>query len=154
VTDYRLIDAKPWHCGQIVRALYAEQHAATVAMGTNNAHREMRLCFDASCIRKAWLIDDRLAALGGISGMTLASSGYIWLAVTKEARRHRFAFVREARRQLAAVMTIKREITAAIIQGDKVGYRFALFLGFHFARDKSAKMPGTLLMKYDWREAA
>lgn len=130
MTDFTIIEAKPYHCGQMSRLLRAEHREAIARVGAD-IHREMRARFDASSFRRAWMIDGRLAALGGVVGTSLSTYGFVWLALTNEARRYPLAVVREARRQLDEIMTVRRELATTIIGGDEAAKRLAVFLGFH-----------------------
>lgn len=134
MTEFRVVEAKPFHCGRMCRILRTEHHEALAMIGAD-IHRELRAAFDASCIRKAWLIDGELAALGGISGSALDAAGYVWLALSKKATHYPVALLKEAKRQLAEVMRTKRELATTIIPTDEAALRLAVFLGFHVAHE-------------------
>lgn len=134
MTSFRIIEAKPWHCGQMARLLRSE-HAQAIAMIGVDSHRELRSVFDASSFRRVWLIDNKMAALGGVTGSKLAATGFVWLALSEGARRFPVAVVHEARRQLDEIMSIKRELATTILNGDTAAKRLAIFLGFHVADD-------------------
>ena len=87
--------------------------------------------FQASPWRRAWLIDGKLAALGGVAGPMMADSGFVWLALAELTRGFPLAIVREARRQLAEIMVVKRELATTVLAGDAAAHRLAIFLGFH-----------------------
>ncbi len=132
---FEIVEAKPYHCGQMARILRIE-HQKAVAMIGIDSHRELRGRFDDSTFRKAWLIDGKLAALGGVTGSRLTSIGYIWLAFSSTATKYPVEIVKESRRQLAAIMTVKRRIYTTILDGDTAAKRFAIFLGFVPADDE------------------
>jgi hypothetical protein len=127
---FEIIEARPYHCGQIVRRLRTEHRAAILGI---NAHQELRDRFEASGFRRAWLIDGNLCALGGVAGGALSRVGYIWLALSQQALDYPIAIVKEAQRQLAEIMTVKRELATVILPNDKAAMRLAIFLGFHVA---------------------
>lgn len=131
---FTIVDARPWHVGQMARRLRVE-HLRAVALAGLDAHRELRSCYDASCYRKAMFIDDRIIALGGVMAPLLASTGYIWLAMTAEAAKHPVAIAREARRQLDQISTMKIELATTLLSDDDAARRFAIFLGFHVGHD-------------------
>lgn len=149
MTTFQIIDARTWHCGQMARVLHAEGHRSTVALGIRRAHQEMRTCFDASCVRKAWLVDGQIAVLGGVVGTMLSTTGYLWMAVSARARRYPVAFCKEAHRQLAQVMQTKQEMTATIVGDDRTAIQFALWLGFEFAPGPAED--GLLHVTFTWR---
>lgn len=134
MTAFSIIPAKPWHCGQMVRLLRHE-HASAIARLGVDSHRELRERFAASAFRRAWLINGQLAALGGVTGAAMAGHGFLWLALSETARRYPVAIVKEARRQLAEIMLVKRELATTILDGDAAAQRLAIFLGFHVAEE-------------------
>jgi hypothetical protein len=140
---FETIEARPYHCGQIVRRLRREHRAAIVGI---NAHQEIRDRFLASSFRRAWLIDGELCALGGVVGGALSTVGYIWLVLSQRALDHPVAVVREARRQLDDIMATRHELAAVIIPQDKAALRFAIFLGFHVA-DQGLGSPASTRME-------
>jgi hypothetical protein len=129
LTTFSIIPAKPWHCGQMCRLLRHEHREAVNNIGID-AHVELRARFDNSGYRKAWLIDGKLAGLGGITGSEMESTGLIWLALSQDATRHASAVAREARRQVEDIMITKRSLVATILDGDVGSRRFIEFLGF------------------------
>lgn len=126
---FEIVDAKPWHCGQMCRLLRVEHHRSLAMIGAD-VHRELRARFDESSYRKAWLIDGRLAALGGMTGTAMSAHGLIWMALSHDAMRFPLAVVKEARRQIDMMMMVRRELATMILGGDETSRRFAVFLGF------------------------
>lgn len=138
MTDFTIIEARPWHCGQMTRLMRLE-HQKAIAMIGIDSHRELRARFDASAFRRAWLINGKLAALGGVTGSRLEPSGMVWLALSNETLHYPLEIVREARRQLDEIMILKRELITLILDGDESSRRFAVFLGFHAAQPECGK---------------
>lgn len=130
MSEFSIIDARAYHCGQMARRLRVE-HARCITLLGIATHYEMRRSFDESFFRRAWLIDGELSALGGVMGTTLQSAGFVWLALSQSALRYPVAIVKEARRQLAEIMLLKRELATTILPGDDAALRLAIFLGFH-----------------------
>ncbi len=127
--SFTLTEAKPYHCGQMIRLLRKSHRNALIALGVDQ-HRQLRTCFDGSAFRKAWMIDGKLAGLGGVLGTQLSSAGYIWLGVSEEAMKFPVTMVKTARQQLAEIMQTKRLLIATIFEDDKASARFAEALGF------------------------
>ncbi len=126
---FEIIEGREHHCGQISRLLRLG-HREIVARFGIDTHRELRARFDDSAFRRAWLIDGHLAALGGVTGPLLASSGFLWLAISNRAMKYPVAMVREAKSQLEVICEIKRELVTTIMDGDEESKRFAIFVGF------------------------
>jgi len=127
---FEVVEAKEFHCGQILRRLRIEHREAIERVGANS-HRELRALFDSSYLRRAWLIDGKLAALGGVSGSILSHYGFVWIALSNEAMRYPVALIREVKRQIESVMATKSQLVTTIVGGDEAAKRFAVFLGFH-----------------------
>ena len=126
---FAIVEARPYHCGAMARALRLE-HRKAVAVTGYNAHYELAARFRDSAFRRAWMIDGQLAALGGVTGSMIDPAGQVWLALSHRALRYPVHLVREARRQLAEIMTMKHEIATLALGSDDAALRFALFLGF------------------------
>jgi hypothetical protein len=131
---FEVIEAKEFHCGQILRRLRIEHREAIERVGAN-AHHELRALFDSSYLRRAWLIDGKLAALGGVSGSIMSHYGFVWVALSSEAMKYPVALVREAKRQIEEIMATKSQLVTTIVGGDDGAKRFAIFLGFHCDHD-------------------
>lgn len=127
-----VVEARRYHCGQIVRRMRATQRDTIERAGVD-PHREVVRLFNISCIRRAWLVDHRLMALGGVTGTLLSEMGFLWLIMSEDARRYPLAIVKEARRQLDEIMETMQEVTTTISLDDADAVRLATFLGFHIS---------------------
>lgn len=133
-------DAKPWHCGQALRAMRAEHRRALEKLGVGaNQHRELRAIFEASTIRKACFADGKLAALWGVTGTLASNIGYVWLVLTETAMRYPIETVRRARQELAVLMETQFELATTVVAEDPAALRFALALGFHTSHTETEK---------------
>lgn len=132
MTAARIIEARPYHCGQMARRMRSAQRVGLLQAGLD-PHRELRARFDQSYLRRAWLVEDRLAALGGIVGTILSPYGFVWLVLAETTRCYPRAILEEARRQLAEIMATKHELATAVVTGDAAAIRLAAMLGFHVA---------------------
>lgn len=158
---FQIIPARAWHCGQMCRLLRSAHREAVTAIGID-AHRELRDRFEASAFRRAWLVDGRLGALGGVVGSPLATEGFVWLAIAENALRHPVVVAREARRQIDRLMDTRRMLTTLALDDDPRALRFALHLGFEPMSDETGKRwlryavgTGTAVaLRYAMREAA
>lgn len=134
MTEFRIIEGQAHHCGAIVRRLREGQRTALIGLGVN-PHREIRKNFDASAWRRAWLVDGRLAALGGVTGPLIATGGYVWFAMSQQGQRHPIAVARMVRQQLAELMQIKCDLYTTLLPEDTAAIRFADWLGFESAHN-------------------
>lgn len=129
MTDFTIIEGRLWHCGEMTRILRQEQREAVARIGVDS-HRELRARFDASSYRRAWLINGKLAALGGVTGSNISPIGYVWLALSKVATRFPVQVVKEGRRQLTEIGLAKHRLVTGILARDEASIRFAIFMGF------------------------
>ena len=137
---FELVEAKAWHCGAMSRILRLE-HQKAVAMIGLNSHRELRAAFDDSIFRKAWLIDGKLAAIGGVTGPAISSYGLVWLTFSNQATKYPLAIIKMVRGQLDEIMRIKRLLVSSVLEGDEASERFAIFFGFVPATEKDFVSP-------------
>ena len=139
--EFKIVEGRPYHCGQMARILRLDQQKAIAVIGMST-HHEMRDKFDQSTFRKAWLINGRLAAVGGVVGSRLSAFGLVWLAMSNEAMKYPLAVVKEARRQLAEAMETRQMLVTNILDGDEAAKRFAVFLGF-VPYDENESLPAS-----------
>ena len=136
IPDYLIVEARPWNVGQILRRMRKEHREGVVAAGVD-AHRELRMIFEASSFRRACLLDGKLMALWGMTGTLAESTGYAWAVLAEDATRYRRAILHEGRRQVRAMMRQRRELETTVLEDDVAGRRFALKLGFQAARGET-----------------
>lgn len=134
MTTFQIVEARSWHCGAMARLLRAE-HWLALARVRVEVHHELRACFEDSAFCRAWLIDGKLAALGGVRGTLTDPLGYVWLALSARALKFPVAVVREARRQLDEIMATRVELATTLLLDDEAAIRFSVFLGFHVDDD-------------------
>lgn len=109
------------------------EHQKAIAMVGVDTHRELRASYDESYFRRAWIIDGKLAGLGGVRGSFLSPWGFVWLALSHEALKYPIEIVKEARWQMRSILKTKREVYTTILDDDEAAKRFAVFMGFHVA---------------------
>lgn len=129
MVDYTIVEAKPWHCGQMSRLLRHEHQEAIAKIGVNT-HRELRAAFDESCFRRACIVDGKVIALWGVVSPEISAYGIVWLAVAQAIRKYPIALIKEVRHQLAEMMLVKRFLICTVLDNDETAKRFAAFLGF------------------------
>ena len=127
---YEIVEAKPWHVGQLARNLRFEHRALLLVMGLD-PHRELRAIYQSSLVRKACILNGKVAALWGITGTLASGAGFVWLAISNDAARLPIPLIRETRKQLAELMRGRTELITTILADDAAARRFAILLGFH-----------------------
>ena len=130
---YEVVSAKRSDAGMLVRRLREDQKSALAMLGLK-PHADLVAAFEQSFVRRAWRIDGRIAAMGGVIGTLMGATGYVWLAMSREGTRHPVAMVKEALRQLAE-LSDGRTLHARVPSADPAAVRFALRLGFRADAD-------------------
>jgi hypothetical protein len=148
VAEFRLIEAKLHHCGQMIRKLRSAQAGALASIGIRS-HAELRARFAESSYKRSWTIDGRLAALGGVTGSHMSSTGFIWLALAEDATRYPRQTALVARSQLAEIMVTRCEVYTVMFPEDAASMRWIEFLRFVKADYQPDWVPaGAVLMIY------
>lgn len=144
------VEAKRYYCGAIARSLRDEHRRAALGIGLD-VHHELTMRFLQSSIRRACFADGKLATLWGVTGPMLATDGLVWLAVADFATQYPLKLVKETRRELDAVMRIKRKLSTVMLEADPASLRFAHALGFRPMPGGYEKLAGGLaiVMAYE-----
>lgn len=129
-----VVEAKPFHCGQMTRILREEHRNVLVGLGVG-VHKELRVCFDASTYRKACFADGQLAGLWGVAGTQVESTGLVWLAIAGWATRYPVACFKMAATELVEIHRLKRTVHTLIFPADEASFWFAKKLGFKVRED-------------------
>jgi hypothetical protein len=111
--------------------LMRDDHRQAIVMLAFDPLHEALEAFDQSPHPKALLINDKLAALGGVCGPPwLCPVGVIWLGLTEYAVQFRHALVRELKQQLKIAHEVFPLLVAVLFPSDRKSIRLAEFLGF------------------------
>lgn len=144
-----IVEAQPYHCGQIARLLRPAQRIG-VASRSADAHREISARYGASSYRKACFFDHRLAAVGGVLGTAAESGGLVWLAIAEWATQQPRNLMRAAAAALSDIGRTKRRIGTFILIEDAPSFRFAQHLGFRVRRDADTPFESVLMERDLW----
>lgn len=144
-----IVEARPYHCGQIARLLRPAQNIGARARGADT-HREISARFGASAYRRACFFDQRLAAVGGVMGTEVESGGLVWLAVAQWATRQPRMLMRAAAAALSDLGRTKRKLGTFILIEDAPSFRFAQHLGFKVRRDADTPFESVLMERDLW----
>jgi len=124
---------KLWHVGQMARRL-RHSHAVLLSGAGLSVHQSLRFAFNQSLLTSAFFVDEKLAALVGISGTLLDSEGTVWLALDQEiSDAHPMIVARAALRFVDHALQLRRSLVTNMIEADRKSVAFAYFLGFSVA---------------------
>jgi hypothetical protein len=129
MTQSLIIDACPWHVGQIVRRLRFEHAIASRAVDPR-LHHTLVIKYRESYYRRALLIDGELSMLWGLTGTPISPFGFVWMAMTEKATFYPMRVARTFYREVERMATNKHQLESTILGGDEAAMRFSAFLGF------------------------
>lgn len=129
----RIVPALPVHVGIIAGQLTPEERERFKGVG-RDARRVIRGFFRQSSYKRTALLDERPAAIWGITGSLASSSGILWLRLARDARRRPRRVIEEGRAELGRILQMRREIVIYVPEDDSLALRFAEFFGFEFSQ--------------------
>lgn len=129
MTEAIVKEGRPYHCGQMARALRHEHRDLLLKMHVP-VHRDLKSAFDDSSWTRAFFLDGELMALGGVTGPAMASEGSMWLAISQGGITHWQHIARQCLRQVEQVMETKSHLQTIVLKEDMPAIRFAYFIGF------------------------
>jgi len=127
--NYMIVDALPGHVNMLVERLREEDAKEIKAFG-KLPKKAIWESFRLSFIRKAAFVDGEIAAMWGICGPILGPQGDLWLMTTPAIEKAPWAFVREARREVAEALEIFPSVRGILSCDYKAAVRLVKLLGF------------------------
>lgn len=127
--NYIIVDALPGHVNMLVERLREAdaQECHDIGLAPKKA---IWHSFRRSFIRKAAFVDGEIAAMWGICGTVLGPLGDLWLMTTPAIERAPFAFIREAKAEVALALELFPRVRG-ILSCDYTGaVRLVKLLGF------------------------
>lgn len=124
-----IIDAKPWHVGQITRTLRPEQKKL-MNFSNNEIHKILTSVYQSSAIKKALIVDGKLLAIWGVIGTLSSFNGFIWMVISEEGERAPVKVARIARKLIEEYSEIYSTLVTTFQIEDLTAKRFLKFVGF------------------------
>ncbi len=103
----------------------------------------MNQLYRQSLMKRAALLDDRVAAVWGLYGAMIADEGQPWLFTTPEVERRKMDFFRETRRQIEEMMMSKRRLSTCVLASYTQSTRFFSKLGFQIGEPNLMGVDGS-----------
>jgi hypothetical protein len=125
-----LVPAELGHALIVARGLRAAAKSHFTTHG--DTKRALWATVQKSSYAVALLIDGRCAGIGGEVGSPLDEIGFVWAAGTITGLRHRFLIARLVKREVLMLLEKRAGLCCRLLALDRVGIRFAEFLGFTF----------------------
>lgn len=127
--------------------------AAEATVLGKDPRQMLRRSFRASILARTLVLDGQPAAIGGIGGDMLTDTGTLWLLTSDAVERAPLAFVRAARRELAAALKLRGRLEGYVTADYAKAIRFLLALGFTLDAPVPVGRKGALFRRF-WIEAA
>jgi hypothetical protein len=105
VTAYQIIEATPAHVLALRDRLRADDREEITCVGGTPA-RALWRSYRGSVIRRTFMVDGEIAAIGGCGGSVLAGIGQPWLLTAPEVERVPVAMVREGRAEIRKMLEL------------------------------------------------
>lgn len=141
MTRYVIVDLAPAHIHVVARNLRDGDRAEVEATGLT-PQRALWQSYRASHIRRAALVDGKVAAVWGCSGPLMAAVGHPWLMTTAAIEAIPVSFVREARSEVAAMLAVHPRLINFVAARYTRALRFLEALGFAIGGESDALRVG------------
>jgi hypothetical protein len=127
--DVRIVPAEPRHISHLGKRLRAEDRAELQAMGIGCC-KALWQSYRHSIFSRVALVDGELAAAWGMAGCPLGRVGQPWLLTAEPVERAKVAFVREAREEVAKMLSICPSLYGYVDARYRKAIRLLEMLGF------------------------
>lgn len=122
-----VVEAKWHHCGALARKIRDGRWLAYKQAGID-LRAQLHGLWGESFLRRSWMDDGHILAMGGLKGTLLSRSAHVWLAIAPEVEARRFAFIRILLAEEGALR--QHQLTSTIAEQDGTAIRFARWFGF------------------------
>ena len=103
----RIVPAEERHCRALAANLRPGDRAEVQAAGMSSI-RAVAQSFRGGLLMRTAFVDGEIAAMWGLGGTLISDVGHPWLLTAPPAARLPLAFVKNARRELAAMLALRR----------------------------------------------
>lgn len=144
MVEYSIVPAEPQHLRQLCAALRAEDRYELTCLGFKPMVA-LRRSFRGALFRRTAFVDGAIAAMWGVQGCALGGVGQPWLLTTEAIERAPgSAFLREARREIAAMLDVYDRLENFVVADYARAWRFMQLLGFSVSMPVPYGPRGTL----------
>lgn len=127
--DYAIVEAERHHIAALIKTLRDEDAAEATSINVSPA-RAVWKSWRSSILRRAALRNGEVVAAWGLGGGLLSHVGEPWLMTSKGIEQVPVSFVREARREVRAMLDIRDTLTNFVPASYIRAIRFLEVLGF------------------------
>ena len=145
MVEYQIVESEFAHIAALCGALRYDDWAEITCFGLR-PFRVIRECFKTSYLRRSVFVENELAAMWGLSGVMLSGEGRPWLLTSKAIEKIPVSFVREARCEVAAMLTMCQRLDGFTTESYPKAQRFLRVLGFTLS--KPFDLQGVLVRRY------
>lgn len=149
MVKYEIIESEFWHIGELCGSLrYDDLHEIT-CFGLR-PFKVVKQCFKTSHLRRSVFVENKLAAMWGLSGVMLGRIGEPWLLTSKEIEKIPVSFVKEGRVEIAEMLTMCERLEGITTESYPRAHRFLRALGFQLSEPLVVK---NVPVRRYWMEA-
>lgn len=136
------------HCEQLAANMRAADRAEVQAAGLSGI-RALGRAFRGGMMCRTAFVDGEIAAMWGLGGTLLSDIGHPWLLTTAAVERVPIAFVKVAKRELAAMLDQRRTLRNWVAADYAQAIRFLQVLGFTLAEPAPFGPKGLLFRQFE-----
>ncbi len=129
MSQYQILPCRLGHLRELSRTMRAEDRAEFEAAGMVPRHRLHQL-YRMTPRPLAAMIDGEVACAWGDAGTILGDEGLMWMVTAPVIERMPLAYFREARRDIAERLKVRRSLRSCIVCPYDRAVRFFSLLGF------------------------
>lgn len=107
-----------------------KEDAAEIESAGLNPLQELRRSYKESTLRRTAFVDGEIAAMWGLGGTFMSAVGVPWLLTTPAAARVPLAYIKEAKVQIAVMLTHRRYLENYVAASYVRACRFLSIVGF------------------------
>lgn len=150
--NIQIIEATMVHVQRLGLTMNREDREEAEAMGLK-AHRALWRSWKYSCLRRAAIIDQEVAAIWGVRGTFLGGTGLVWLVTAPRAREvSPHIFARIYRQEVRKMLEIFPRLENRVDETYKGAVKMLRLSGFQFG-DTQARGPSGRIFRLFYKEA-
>jgi hypothetical protein len=145
--DYSIVPATITHVHQLSRVMREADKREGELIGFTPRWL-LRAAFRESLYARTALIGTDIAGMWGLKAPILSDTGQPWLVTASIIETRRFAFIREAKREVAAMLAIKPRLEDYVIADYQGAVRLLEVLGFRLDTPEPYGRRGVLFRRF------
>lgn len=132
---------------RLARAMRPEDRAEAVGLGVD-PRAALRESYRQAIFRRTYFVDNELAAMAGLCGALIGEQGEPYLVTTPAVIRAKVSFLREARKTVMEMLSLKRRLVGEVAASYRGACRLLESLGFDLGEPRAIGPSGELFSRF------